>query len=280
MFARFLTAVIGIPLAIFLTLYPRGLPSSIAVGIVAVVGVLEFYGGVRRLGVRPVEWAGVAASALFVVAAPASQVAPMGLAVGGLVTGLVAACFLVELLRKNRAPIVNIGSTLAGALYVGWLIAHLVALRGLPGSAVVWGKTIDVGAALVLYVFVCTWASDTSAFFIGRAYGRTKIAPSVSPNKTVEGSVAALVCTVLTAAVCGSILRIPAHHALSLGVVISVMSQIGDLSESAIKREIGIKDFGAIVPGHGGILDRIDSLLFAGPAAYYYVAFFLHNWPA
>lgn len=279
MFARIVTAVVGIPLAVFLILYPGGLPFAAAIGLVAALGALEFYGGVRRKGIRPIEWAGTAAAVLLVVWADTCERGPANLTLPAVVTGLLVVCFLVELVRRHRAPVLNVGATVMGAVYVGWLVSYLVMLRGLPGSLVLWGEKLEAGAAFVLYVFVCTWASDTGAFFIGRAYGRTRFAPNLSPNKTVEGSVAAVFCTVLTAAVLGTALRIPAPHALALGLLISVMSQIGDLSESAIKREIGIKDFGVIVPGHGGILDRFDSILFAGPAAYYYVTLFVRTWP-
>jgi phosphatidate cytidylyltransferase len=279
MLKRTITSVVLIPVAFYLILYPGGLPFAVAIGIITVLGVLEFYGGVRKLGARPVEWAGVAASALFVVSMRTYQRSTIGAVLPAVITGLLIISFVVELLRKHRAPVVNVGATVFGAVYVGWLLSHLVVLRGLHGSLTIRGWDVEAGAAFVLYVFLCTWASDTGAFFIGRAYGRTKIAPKLSPNKTVEGAVAAVICTTLAAVVLGLVLNIPSGHALLLGLIFGVLSQLGDLSESAIKREIGVKDFGVIVPGHGGILDRFDSMLFTGPAAYYYVTLFLAHWP-
>lgn len=279
MFKRIITSAVGIPLAFILILYPGGVPFAAAMCVVTVLGVLEFYGGVRKVGARPVEWAGVAASALFVVSMRTFQHGKIGAVLPALLTGLIVVSLMVELIRKKRSPVVNVGATVFGAVYVGWLLSHVVVLRSLPGSLDIWGQHVQAGAAFVLYIFLCTWASDSGAYFVGRSYGRTKYAPKLSPNKTVEGSIAAVVCTVLASAIFGWVIHLPYGHALTLGIIFGIVAQIGDLSESAIKRELGIKDFGVIVPGHGGVLDRFDSMLFTGPAAYYYATLFLHNWP-
>lgn len=279
MLARVLTGVIGVPLAVFLIFFPGGLPFAIAIGIVSILGALEFYGGVRKTGARPVEWAGLLSVALFVVAARTYQRATIGSIFPAVLTTLLVLSFCVELVRKNRAPLVNVGTTLFGAIYVGWLIQHLVVLRGVEGSPItVWSYTEAPGAWLVMLTFLCTWACDTGAFAIGRAYGRTKLAPRLSPNKTIEGAVGGLLGSLLLAIITGIIIRLPLQHALALGLMCGVLTQLGDLSESAIKRELQVKDFGSIVPGHGGILDRFDSVLFTGPAVYYYAILFLRDW--
>lgn len=279
MLARIMTAVVGIPLAAFLIFYPGGLPWAIAIGVVSILGALEFYGGVRRTGARPVEWAGLLAVALFVVSMRTYERSTIGSLFPAVLTLLLILSFCAELLRTKRSPLVNVGATVFGAIYVGWLISHLVVLRGIPGNDVtVWGYRSSPGAWLVMYTFLCTWACDTGAYFIGRAYGKTKLAPKLSPNKTIEGAVGGLVCSVLVAAIVGAIIKLPPQHALGLGAIFGVLTQVGDLSESAIKRELQIKDFGNMFPGHGGILDRFDSLLFTGPMAYYYAVLFLQSW--
>ena len=136
----------------------------------------------------------------------------------------------------------------------------------------------EIGAYLVMLTFLCTWACDTGAYFIGSAIGKTKLAPKLSPNKTVEGAVAGVLSSVLIAAAFGTFIKLPMGHAPAMGAIFGVFSQLGDLSESAIKRELDVKDSGTLVPGHGGILDRFDSLLFTGPAAYYYTILFLRHW--
>jgi len=271
--------MVGIPLAVFLIFYPGGLPFAWAMGLVSILGALEFYNGVRRTGARPVAWVGLIAVALFVVSARTYEPSRISSIFPAVLTLLLVVSFCVELARQNRAPIANLGATVFGAIYVGWLIMHLVVLRGTQGEVVVSGYEHEAGAWLVMMTFLCTWAGDTSAFLIGKHYGKTRIAPKLSPNKTVEGSVAGLIGALLVAIIVGMVIQLPVQHAFAMGVLFGVLFQLGDLSESAIKRELGIKDSGAIVPGHGGILDRFDSLLFTGPAAYYYTVLFLNHWP-
>ena len=279
MLARVLTGVILIPIAVLLIFWPKGLPFAVAIGVVSILGAIEFYGGVRKTGARPVVWAGLAAVAMFVVSMRTYEPSTIGAVFPAVLTSLLILSFLNELLRTRRAPLVNVGATVFGAIYVGWLISHLVVLRGFDGVVRVGSFESTKGAWLVMYAFLCTWACDTGAYFIGRFYGRTKLAPKLSPSKTAEGSVGGVVCSVLVAVIVGVVIKLPQAHALALGAIFGVLSQLGDLSESAIKREIGIKDFGTIVPGHGGVLDRFDSLLFTGPAAYYYAVLFLQSWP-
>jgi phosphatidate cytidylyltransferase len=279
MLTRILTSLVLVPLAVFLTFYPGGLPFAVAIGIVAVLGGVEFYSGVRKTGARPIVWAGLAAIVTFVVGARISTIGSDSIWLPAVITLLVMLCFLVELFRRNRAPLINVGSTVLGAVYVGWLLSHLVLLRGVNGKNVVVGSySEEPGAWLLMLTFLGTWACDTGAYFIGKFYGRTKLAPRLSPGKTVEGSVAGLVSAVLLAVIFGLVIKLPPQHALALGLIFGVMTQVGDLSESAVKRELQIKDFGSLIPGHGGILDRFDSLLFTGPVVYYYAAFLLKEW--
>lgn len=279
MLTRILTALVGIPLAVILIFIPNGVPFAVAMGLISALGALEFYGNVRKAGVRPVEWAGLASVVLLVVSARSYAPSTIGSLFPAVLTLLLILSFCVELIRKERAPIINVGATIFGAIYVGWLISHLVALRQISGQVQIMSYSIEAGAVLVMFTFLCTWACDTGAYFIGRAYGRSKMAPKLSPNKTIEGSIAGLVSSILVAVIAGTIIKLPPHHSLAFGAIFGVLTQLGDLSESAIKRELGIKDFGTIVPGHGGILDRFDSLLFTGPAAFYYAVLFLSNWP-
>ena len=280
MCARILTGLVGIPLAVVLIFYPGGLPLAAAAGVIAVFGALEFYGGARGRGTRPIEWTGLAAALLFVLWARTSGDAASGLTMRALLMLCLLLAFCVELLRRNRTPLTDLGVTVFGAVYTGWLISHVVLLRAVEGSVTTWSWTAEAGAWLLMFVFVCTWACDTCAYFIGKFYGHTKFAPKVSPNKTVEGAVAGFVGAVLAGAILGTIINLPAQHSLVMGAIIGVFSELGDFSASAIKRDMGIKDFGQLIPGHGGILDRFDSVLFSGTAAYYYFALFLQNWPS
>ncbi|MBP5274630.1 MAG: phosphatidate cytidylyltransferase [Abditibacteriota bacterium] len=195
-----------------------------------------------------------------------------------MITGLLFLGFLTEFFRQKREPLKNISITLFGAVYVGWLLSHLVMLKCFCGQMELLGKEVPAGNCLVMLVLLCTWATDTFAFFAGKRFGRHKLSPQSSPNKTWEGSIGGWAGSVILACITGYFIHLPFAHALFMGAVFGIVSQMGDLTESAIKREIGIKDFGNLIPGHGGVLDRIDSILFTAPFAYYYIMLFLPNY--
>jgi phosphatidate cytidylyltransferase len=153
-------------------------------------------------------------------------------------------------------------NTLLAILYVGWLLGYGILLH----------HTSSLGDELVLFLVGVTWVGETSAYLVGSAMGRHKLAPVISPKKTVEGAVAQVVASVITAAALGAWL-LPSCGVpvvLAAGALLGVVGQAGDLAESAIKRSVGTKDTGGLIPGHGGVLDRIDSLLFNLPAFYYF----------
>ncbi len=150
---------------------------------------------------------------------------------------------------------------MGGVLYIGWLGSHLVLLRQL-----------DNGQDWVYLAVFATFANDTSAYFVGRAIGRTKLVPRISPGKTVEGSLGGILFGALGLVLLNWALglRVDVWPLIPLAVLVPVAAQLGDLAESLIKRGAGVKDAGVLVPGHGGVLDRLDSVLFAVPVVYYY----------
>jgi len=171
--------------------------------------------------------------------------------------------WLLVKVRKEDA-LVSWVWTIAGILYIGWLLSYLVSLRGL-----------DDGRNWVLFALLTTFSSDTAAFFIGRALGRHRLAPQISPRKTWEGAIggviAAIIVSLLFIIPTPLILPINFWQAMLLGLLVSIFGQLGDLVESLFKRNMGVKDSGTGVPGHGGFLDRLDSVVFAGVVVYYYV---------
>jgi phosphatidate cytidylyltransferase len=141
----------------------------------------------------------------------------------------------------------------------------------LPFSAVVRLDGVDVlGPQMLLFTVVLVWAGDTAAYFVGRGIGRWKMTPQISPNKTWEGAAANVLAALFVAALFGYWMKIPPAHMLGMAVAGSVAGQVGDFFESTWKRGAGVKDSGSIIPGHGGMLDRIDSLILAAPAVWYY----------
>lgn len=277
MIPRIISGIVGIPLLVLLVFIEQGLPFILGVGALSIVGMLEFYEGIRRTtGARPQVWLGLTAAFLFLFAA---RLEPRSLEfeLPAVLTLLVIASLTVELFRKDRAPIKNLGATFLGAVYVGWLFSYLVALRSLRGDVAVGilNREFAMGAWLVLYVVFTAWASDTGGYFVGRKLGRHKIAPVLSPGKSWEGLAAGTVTAVLMSALMGGVIGWPWWRTIPVGIGIAVAGLIGDLAESSMKRDIGIKDFGTVLPGHGGILDRFDSLLFAAPLFYYFVRTFV-----
>ena len=151
--------------------------------------------------------------------------------------------------------------TVAPALYFGYLAGHFVLLRELPD-----------GRAWLFLTILTVWVADTGAYFLGRAVGRHKLAPAVSPGKTVEGAVGQVISGFVAVLVLNEALGldIDIGHAIALGLQVPVVALLGDLAESALKRALGVKDSSGLVPGHGGVADRLDSLLFAAPVVFWY----------
>lgn len=281
---RFMSGIIGIPLLILLVFFQEGLPFVLGIGLMSIIGLYEFYKGVRKTGAEPQEWVGLASALLFLFAAR-HKFDAKGFSIQGVITLFVIVTLIIEMFRKNRAPIKNLGSTFLGAIYVGWLFSYLVAIRSLTGNPTQFPhaqfflhgipRPMPVGAWLVLFVAFTAWAADTGAFLVGRKWGRHKLVPVLSPGKSWEGLFAGLASSVIMSLLMGRAMGMPLIHAIILGVCICVAGLIGDLAESSIKRDIGLKDFGSMLPGHGGILDRFDGLLFAAPLFFYYVTLVL-----
>jgi len=241
-------------------------------------GLHEFYRAVRRQNVEPSEVLGMIACVLFLASAlePDKPVFNQYLPV--LLALLMIAALLVELVKSGSHPIPNLGTTLLGAIYVGWLLSFYLRLRMMTHHSVVMNSNIPnshVGSWLVILVCAVTWMGDTAGMVAGNFLGRHKLAPSISPAKTWEGAIGGIGCATLFGAGLGTYLgfNLPASVAISL--LMAVFGLIGDLCESALKRNLGLKDFGGAMGAHGGILDRIDSLLFTAPVAYYFILVFL-----
>jgi len=154
--------------------------------------------------------------------------------------------------------------TVLAGVYIALPPAYMIMLRALPGAN---------GCRYFLLLIIATWANDSAAYFVGSVFGRHKLAPSISPKKSVEGSLAGLFASVLTGLIIALIWVKSILLFLLLGFAIGIAGQIGDLFESILKRDLGVKDSGSIMPGHGGVLDRFDSLMFAAPVLYYILTY-------
>ena len=256
---RVLSALVGVPLVVAATWYGNPwLP--LLLGFALAFALWEFYGLASKATSRPFYPFGLAWSLLILVNASLQGDSDKTVA---LLTGAIALPLLLSVLRlPGERAFTDWAWTSLGILYVGWLATHALLLR-LEADGRDW---------LLLAIFT-TFAVDTLAYFGGVALGRRKLAPRISPAKTWEGALTGFLGGVLTAYLLSLALgdSILWRHALILGGVVGVAAQLGDLAESALKRSAGAKEAGGIIPGHGGILDRMDSLLLSVPPVYYYV---------
>lgn len=262
---RILTALWTLPLLLLFIWFdtPWFPIIIILIGVLVTIGIFEFY----RLAVfsqgQPLVLLGLAGALTFVIAAHFDAAylpaAVMGAAI------VIPGIMVVPLRRESRLS--AWAWTVVGILYVGWTLSHYVNLREL-----------EFGRNWVFLAVLSTFACDTGAFLVGRQFGRRHFAPTISPGKTWEGAIAGLLAAVAAAVALRFILNLGSWtlpisyvHGVALGVLIGVTAQAGDLLESLMKRKAGVKDAGTLLRGHGGILDRIDSLVLTGVIVYYYV---------
>ncbi len=253
---RVATAAAGIPLVLGVD-YLGGWAFACLAGLAAAIGSFELYAMVRQLGYRPFAFAGIVASVLM-TALPFTMVhAQTGwiLVLVILLAG-VATLYLARPLYKRSFS--NWVFTVVPVLYVGLLLGHLSLLR----------QTRE-GARWVAMALLITWAFDTGAYFAGSLAGKRPFMRHISPKKTLEGVLGGLALGGLAGLLAVPMVGIAWWQGLALGVTAGIAAQAGDLVESMMKRESGVKDSGVLIPGHGGLLDRIDSLLFTGVLTYY-----------
>ena len=280
---RLLVAGVGIPFG-FAVVWAGGWVLTGVMTLLALVACHEVIGMVKAGGGRPFDALALILAALLVLGAgwygeygPWSQMA-MGLVVGTTILCLALSVFLRGV---DGRPMHSVATTLLAALYVGGPLAFAVFLRQHP--AALWESASWTGTFLLVFPLLVTWVGDSSAYFGGRRFGKRKLLPSVSPNKTVEGALSGLLGTMAGAAVftafalsaLGGGLELSILAAGLLGLLIGVVAQVGDLAESLLKREAGVKDSGRLLPGHGGVMDRFDAVLFTLPLTYLLIPFFL-----
>jgi phosphatidate cytidylyltransferase len=270
---RVITALWGLPLLVAIMWFGEPL-FTILLAVWGALAALEFYRLVTGTKVPPLTYFGLVWT-VFLIASRNSQVIDFlqpYLSESGLAPLLLTSAIVLSLIWLLRRPqkenaFAGWTWTIAGILYIGWLLGYLVALRDLDRNRT-W-------QSWVFLALLTTFASDTAAFFIGRALGRHKLAPHISPGKTWEGAIAGVFGAIIVSLffVLPTPLKLPLSwwQAIILGLLVSIFGQLGDLVESLFKRNMGAKDSGRLLPGHGGLLDRIDSVIFAGIMVYYYV---------
>ena len=260
---RVVTALCGIPLLIVAIWFDEPWPwFTILAAIWGLLAVLEFYRMVAVAKFIPLTCFGMVWTLLFILHPHCSYdlVIPILLT-----SGIALSLILLVFTSQREGAFTRWAWLMAGILYVGWLLSYLVALR------------LDAGRDWLYLALFATFGSDTAAYFLGKAFGKHKLAPRISPGKTWEGAVAGIFGAVVISLLftLDTRLQLPLSYgqAILLGVLISVFGQIGDLVESLLKRNTGVKESGNLMPGHGGLLDRMDSVVLAGIVVYLYYIF-------
>ncbi len=256
---RILSALVGIPLLIA-AVWHGNLSLLVITGLLMVLAAVEIVTLFQRLNLYPLHGLAVGGSLFLLLNAYLYRDAALG---GAVALILFIILGVMVFLYPAFSPVEG-AVTLLAILYVG-LFSYIYLLRLLPDGWI-W----------LTFTLVGTWSSDTVAYFIGKKWGRRQLAPALSPGKTVEGAIGGLAGSLLAAAAFIIIYPfLPDGPLLLLGLLLGLAALLGDLVESVFKRQAGVKDAGDIIPGHGGILDRFDSMLFTAPLVYYYVGMFI-----
>jgi phosphatidate cytidylyltransferase len=267
-FLRVAASVVFIPCVVVIT-NTGGYHFLLLINAVIFVGMWEFYRMMEAKGVRPYKLIGILCSLVLSWYVFFRN----GMYANLFLTLVLVVLMCLELTRKEtRMTVYHIAVTVLGVIYIGFLGSHLIMLREFPLSV---NLDYRMGSSLVLLAFVLTWACDTGAYIVGSAIGKRKLLPRVSERKTREGSVGGLVFAVGAALIARETFApyLNLWQALVVGFLAGVVGQLGDLFESMIKRDVDTKDASEVIPGHGGVLDRFDSLLFTAPLIYYFIKF-------
>jgi len=270
---RILTAVVALPILLF-TVWSSSPYYFVALTAIAVIIALgEFYSLARKARCKPDIVTGFC-TALVVIASFVFEepLLTVGALIAVTIVALVGAVFRPEDLKES---LISVAATVFGVVYVALLASCLVGVRMIADARFVAPVSHLSSKALTMF-FAIVMLTDTGAYYAGRAIGRHKLAPRISPGKTIEGAIGGFVMGAVAGYLSKLIFfpEIPTAHSLVLGAIIGIVGQIGDLAESLLKRGSDVKDSGRLLPGHGGMLDRIDSILFSAPVLYFYFHLF------
>lgn len=261
--SRYIGSIFLTPLIIFLIV--GGSLLQYVVLFLSLMGLYEFYKVVELKNIKPLKYFGYAATILYF-----NLLGKVDFSVVAFVIFLSLMILMCVPAIKPEYNFIDVGVTILGFIYVSVFFSFI---------ALINQKTN--GEYLVWFIFISSWLSDTTAYYSGKFFGKHKLCPRVSPKKTIEGSIGGLIGSVVGCVILGIIMNnnginISIVHCIILGIVSGVFSQFGDLAASSVKRYCEVKDYSNLIPGHGGILDRFDSILFSAVVVYYYLTFIIN----
>lgn len=267
---RVISAVIFTVLWMIILVVNNPIFDTAVVAVLALIATYEYFKAFKNIGYKPISWIGyIGCFAIFLTGGIIPEEYKLLIIKFVIPLGLISA-FTYIILGNVKRTIIDVAITVFSLLYIPVMFSFLKLILAM-----------EYGRFYILYVFCGAFISDTFAFLVGSKFGKTKLAPDISPNKTVEGSIGGILGVILSFAIITLIgsysLGIPGNvfYWVLVGIAASVAGQFGDLTASAIKRYCKIKDFGNIMPGHGGILDRFDSLMFVAPIVYLFITIYI-----
>ena len=261
---RIISSIVSLPILLAIIYFGTPFHFFLLLEFAIFIGLYEFYRMIEKGGLGCYKWAGIILGILL------SAAIFKGTYINLVIAASVIILFIIRIFEGNTSDntFSYVSNTIFGIVYVSFLMSYLGVIRA----------SGDNGRELIFFVLLITWMGDTTAYYGGKGFGKHKLAPAISPKKTVEGAIIGLIGSIVGAIIAKSwFLDISILNAIAAGILIGVFGQFGDLSESIIKRNLQVKDSGGIIPGHGGILDRVDSLLFSAPVFYYYYRFIVNN---
>ena len=275
---RLITGLIIGFTAFFAIIY-GGIPLALLVVVIIVLASKEYSLILKNKGFHPSFKIIVASGIIFEIIAYFNwfNLIPLAFTIAAFMA------FMWVLFRGKQPYIANVATTILGFVYCGWFPAHLLLLRDVGGcEPIVFNGIIKTnasmeGAMFAVLMLLAVILTDSFCYYAGVQFGKHKLSEVISPNKTVEGSIGGSLMCIIVCLIFGHFMQIEWYHSLVLGFLIAAFAQIGDLCESMIKRDAGVKDSSDILPGHGGFLDRTDSYVLTIPVVYYYVQFFIFN---
>jgi len=278
---RLISSIVGIILLVIIMCAPPAV-LGVSVFILSLIGLHEFYSALEHGGYKPVKWLGYLLCVPLLLVGVKGELGDFGKYVelfgsaeylSAVLFAVLVILYCIVIFTNNKYNVVDAALTVYGVFHLPFLFLFITLTRNLEG-----------GIFFIWLIFIGAWVTDTFAYIFGNLFGKRKITPVISPNKTLEGSVGGMLGCIGIMMLYGTFLiqgehidNISVIHFAIIGLLCGLVSQIGDLSASAIKRYVQIKDYGKIMPGHGGVLDRFDSILFVAPVVYFYLSFIIFN---
>lgn len=249
---RVLSSLVLLPLLILV--YLRGIPLYIGGVVLISFALFEFYRAFYSIDIKPISEIGY----LYAFMLLAINYFDLGISVELMILFLIFACSMFYVFFEKRS-VIDVIITVFGILYIAISLNYIVVVA----------DKVKMGEYYIWLIFIISFVTDIFAYLVGKNFGNTKLIPSISPNKTVEGSIGGILGSVVFSTVFAFLLGLPIAFCIFISFFGSIVAQIGDLTASSIKRYVGIKDYGDIIPGHGGVLDRFDSVVFVAPFVYF-----------